>query len=144
MDLQTQTQRIISLYFIKKHAYIYVCSLFLLIATILIAISSIVKPFDLQYSVYQHKQQSCDYSNGQWVWDENYPFHSYNETCKFLDPGFRCRENGRTNQSFRHWRWKPHGCDFPRYLFFINLFLLNLVQIYVFWECVYTSQIQCK
>ncbi|XP_021728603.1 protein trichome birefringence-like 8 [Chenopodium quinoa] len=123
MDLQTQTQRIISLYTptnsitIKKHAYIL--SFFILIAIIIFAISNIINPYDLQYlryySPFQQKLQTCDYSNGEWVWDENYPFHSYDESCRFLDPGFRCHQNGRANTSFRHWRWQPHGCDLPRF-----------------------------
>ncbi|CAO2839287.1 unnamed protein product [Amaranthus hypochondriacus] len=72
-------------------------------------------PSHHQQQNHDHGKQACDYSNGEWVWDENYPMYGYNESCKFLDPGFRCHENGRTNQSFRHWRWQPHGCHLPRF-----------------------------
>ncbi|KAL2323045.1 hypothetical protein Fmac_027424 [Flemingia macrophylla] len=58
---------------------------------------------------------TCDYSNGRWVWDEAYPLQFYDENCPFLDPGFRCHQNGRKNVSFRNWRWQPHGCDIPRF-----------------------------
>lgn len=60
----------------------------------------------------------CDYSNGRWVRrgrrdvDET----SYGEECRFLDPGFRCLDNGRKDSGFRQWRWQPHGCDLPRYI----------------------------
>ncbi|KAF7830501.1 protein trichome birefringence-like 8 [Senna tora] len=57
----------------------------------------------------------CDYSKGRWVWDETYPLQSYDENCPFLDPGFRCRQNGRNDQTFRKWRWQPHACDIPRF-----------------------------
>ncbi|KAL0543650.1 hypothetical protein IC582_018751 [Cucumis melo] len=57
----------------------------------------------------------CDYSYGKWVWDENYPFHSYTENCPFVDPGFRCTQNGRKDEGYRKWRWQPEGCNLPRF-----------------------------
>lgn len=56
----------------------------------------------------------CDYSNGRWVWDENYRLQSYHENCSFLDPGFRCHLNGRVDGGFPKWRWQPVGCHLPR------------------------------
>ncbi|XVF07600.1 hypothetical protein REPUB_Repub06bG0153300 [Reevesia pubescens] len=58
---------------------------------------------------------ACDYSYGRWVRDENYPIQLYDEKCPFLDPGFRCRQNGRKDVEFLKWRWQPHGCDLPRF-----------------------------
>ena len=57
---------------------------------------------------------ACDYSYGRWVQDENYPIQLYDENCPFLDPGFRCRRNGRKDVEFLKWRWQPDGCDLPR------------------------------
>ncbi|CAJ2672761.1 unnamed protein product [Trifolium pratense] len=58
----------------------------------------------------------CDFSNGQWVWDENYNSHQlYDENCPFLDPGFRCRQSGRKDEGFHKWRWQPDDCDLPRF-----------------------------
>ncbi|KAH7844833.1 hypothetical protein Vadar_032169 [Vaccinium darrowii] len=57
----------------------------------------------------------CDYSTGNWVWDENYPLHSYSEDCPFLDPGFRCRRNGRRDGDYLKWRWQPQRCNLPRF-----------------------------
>ncbi|XP_057511975.1 protein trichome birefringence-like 8 [Actinidia eriantha] len=57
----------------------------------------------------------CDYSRGKWVHDEKYPLRSYSEDCPFLDPGFRCRRNGRRDEGYRKWRWQPAGCDLPRF-----------------------------
>lgn len=59
--------------------------------------------------------QVCDYSYGKWVRDESYPLRSYSESCPFLDPGFRCRQNGRKDDEYLKWRWQPHSCDLPRY-----------------------------
>ncbi|KAK8600506.1 hypothetical protein V6N13_059708 [Hibiscus sabdariffa] len=61
--------------------------------------------------------QACDYSYGTWVRDENRPIQLYDEKCVFLDPGFRCRQNGRKDVEFLKWRWQPHGCDLPRQFF---------------------------
>ncbi|KAK1563338.1 hypothetical protein Q3G72_026205 [Acer saccharum] len=62
-----------------------------------------------------NQEKSCDYSYGRWVRDESYPLRSYNENCPFLDPGFRCRQNGRKDGDYLKWRWQPHGCDLPRF-----------------------------
>lgn len=61
---------------------------------------------------------ACDYWKGRWVWDETDGL--YDEDCPFLDAGFRCRRNGRKNQSFRKWRWQPKGCEIPRYVTFVS------------------------
>jgi hypothetical protein len=58
---------------------------------------------------------ACDYSRGRWVRDESYKNLSYTENCPFLDPGFRCVQNGRKDVDYRNWRWQPEGCDLPRY-----------------------------
>ncbi|XP_027363251.1 protein trichome birefringence-like 8 [Abrus precatorius] len=59
--------------------------------------------------------EGCDYSKGRWVWDEKYPHRLYDESCPFLDPGFRCSQNGRKYGGFRKWRWQPDGCNIPRF-----------------------------
>lgn len=61
---------------------------------------------------------NCDYSNGKWVWDENYGNEFYSEEdCAFLDPGFKCTMNGRKETGYRNWRWQPNGCNLPRFEF---------------------------
>ncbi|KAK2987412.1 hypothetical protein RJ640_020609 [Escallonia rubra] len=59
--------------------------------------------------------QACDYSSGNWVRDESYPLRTYNESCPFLDPGFRCHQSGRRDVDYLKWRWQPQGCDLPRF-----------------------------
>ncbi|CAH9127767.1 unnamed protein product, partial [Cuscuta epithymum] len=61
------------------------------------------------------KSSTCDYSYGEWVWDESYSREKYTENCSFLDPGFRCHANGRLDLGYQNWRWKPYGCDLPRF-----------------------------
>ncbi|XP_077241314.1 protein trichome birefringence-like 9 [Tasmannia lanceolata] len=59
--------------------------------------------------------KAYDYSNGRWVWDESYPNRSYTEDCPFLDIGFQCHRNGRSDRDYLKWRWQPDGCDLPRF-----------------------------
>lgn len=78
------------------------------------------------------RSDDCDYSNGRWVWDDNRNAESYSEECKFLDPGFRCVENGRNHTGYRNWRWQPHGCDLPRYMFFLISGRICLQGVFLF------------
>ncbi|KAJ8461203.1 hypothetical protein OPV22_034129 [Ensete ventricosum] len=56
----------------------------------------------------------CDWSEGEWVWDEGYPLYE-SKDCDFMDEGFRCSENGRPDRFYTKWRWQPAGCDLPRF-----------------------------
>ncbi|XP_006662263.1 protein trichome birefringence-like 8 isoform X2 [Oryza brachyantha] len=56
----------------------------------------------------------CVYSNGRWVRDAA-AMTAYREDCPFVDPGFQCITNGRSNSSFRYWRWQPDRCQLPRF-----------------------------
>ncbi|KAK7278700.1 hypothetical protein RJT34_23736 [Clitoria ternatea] len=81
---------------------------------------SFVYPLDRQFLsrfalLASHIGEECDHSIGRWVWDETYPQQLYDENCPFLDPGFRCRQNGRRDEGYRKWRWQPYGCDIPRF-----------------------------
>ncbi|GKV31864.1 hypothetical protein SLEP1_g40523 [Rubroshorea leprosula] len=59
--------------------------------------------------------KTCDYSYGRWVPDQRSSLQLYAESCPFLDPGFRCRKNGRKDVEYLKWKWQPHGCDIPRF-----------------------------
>ncbi|KAJ8754749.1 hypothetical protein K2173_012138 [Erythroxylum novogranatense] len=59
--------------------------------------------------------RECDYYSGKWVRDETYKDKFYTENCPFLDPGFRCRENGRKDVEYLNWRWQPESCNIPRF-----------------------------
>ncbi|XP_010931950.1 protein trichome birefringence-like 11 [Elaeis guineensis] len=56
----------------------------------------------------------CDWFEGEWVWDESYPLYESRD-CGFLDEGFRCSENGRSDRFYTKWRWQPARCDLPRF-----------------------------
>jgi hypothetical protein len=57
----------------------------------------------------------CDISKGEWVYDEAArPLYS-EEECPYIQPQLTCKEHGRPDTAYRHWRWQPRGCDLPRY-----------------------------
>ncbi|MCO5577598.1 hypothetical protein L7F22_031429 [Adiantum nelumboides] len=57
---------------------------------------------------------ACDISTGEWVLDgSHYPL--YPPHCPFVDEAFSCQENGRPDSDYLKWKWKPKGCDLPRF-----------------------------
>jgi hypothetical protein len=56
---------------------------------------------------------ACDIFHGSWVYDESYPLYRA-PNCPFMDPGFRCEQNGRPNLEYMKYRWQPHDCNLPR------------------------------
>ncbi|KAG9457239.1 hypothetical protein H6P81_001747 [Aristolochia fimbriata] len=58
--------------------------------------------------------EQCDILDGQWIRDETYPL--YNSTdCPFAERGFNCLRNGRPDNDYQKWRWKPRHCEIPRF-----------------------------
>lgn len=58
---------------------------------------------------------SCDLYVGSWVKDEeNYPLYKAG-SCPFVDEAYDCQSNGRKDSQYMNWRWKPDGCDIPRF-----------------------------
>lgn len=56
----------------------------------------------------------CDLFQGSWFIDPFFP--PYNEvTCPFIEKEFNCQKNGRPDHNYLIFRWKPLGCDLPRF-----------------------------
>ncbi|KAJ4830782.1 hypothetical protein Tsubulata_031162 [Turnera subulata] len=58
--------------------------------------------------------KNCDLYMGKWVRDESYPIYKPG-SCPFVDEAFDCQNNGRKDSDYLKWRWKPDGCDLPRF-----------------------------
>lgn len=56
----------------------------------------------------------CDITEGKWVYDQTYPLYR-NTTCPFIDEGFNCEGNGRSDKDYMKWRWQPRDCNIPRF-----------------------------
>ncbi|GAA0167041.1 hypothetical protein LIER_22064 [Lithospermum erythrorhizon] len=65
----------------------------------------------------------CNVFNGKWVSDESYPLYNASE-CPFAERGFNCLANGRKDNRYLRWRWKPKNCNLPR--FDVNVVLEKL------------------
>lgn len=57
---------------------------------------------------------ACNMFDGNWVVDNSYPLYNASE-CPFVEQGFNCLENGRTDKDYLKWRWKPKNCNIPRF-----------------------------
>ncbi|KAG2691954.1 hypothetical protein I3760_08G030900 [Carya illinoinensis] len=58
--------------------------------------------------------KECNFYMGTWVKDEGYPIYKQG-SCPYVDEAFDCQSNGRGDSDYLKWRWKPDGCDLPRF-----------------------------
>ncbi|CAH9124529.1 unnamed protein product [Cuscuta epithymum] len=56
---------------------------------------------------------NCDFFDGNWVKDESYPLYKPG-SCSLIDEQFNCFINGRPDQEYPKYRWKPKACTIPR------------------------------
>lgn len=77
---------------------------------------------NLTHAFYDHKDRfsnvdgdvdTCDVFDGNWVPDDGYPLYNAFE-CPFVEQGFNCLANGRVDEDYLKWRWKPKNCNIPR------------------------------
>lgn len=59
--------------------------------------------------------RNCNLYEGSWIHDDSHPIYEASN-CPFIDQGFDCLKNGRTDKDYLKYRWKPSGCDLPRYV----------------------------
>ncbi|CAM0957359.1 unnamed protein product [Alopecurus aequalis] len=58
------------------------------------------------------KEGKCDLFNGEWLPNPSGPAYT-NSSCRFIDDHQNCMMNGRPDNQYLHWRWKPYECDLP-------------------------------
>ena len=46
--------------------------------------------------------------------DDEPPYYT-NLTCPFIDDLQNCMKFGKPSLEFMRWRWRPDGCDLPRF-----------------------------
>ncbi|XP_073298536.1 protein trichome birefringence-like 43 isoform X1 [Primulina huaijiensis] len=61
-------------------------------------------------------EKGCDLYQGNWVYDDSYPLYDPSE-CPFIEHQFDCKKNGRPDQDYLKYKWKPneYGCVLPRF-----------------------------
>ncbi|KAJ7948797.1 Trichome birefringence-like family [Quillaja saponaria] len=62
-----------------------------------------------------NQNNGCDFSQGSWEVDDSYPLYYATSNCPFIGQGFDCLRNGRSDKEYLKYRWKPIGCDLPRF-----------------------------
>ncbi|KAI5073186.1 hypothetical protein GOP47_0011199 [Adiantum capillus-veneris] len=79
------------------------------------SISPVEAPPKLSLSSGSNDISACDISVGEWVLDgSHYPLFPP-RSCPYVDEAFSCQENGRPDSDYLKRRWKPKGCDLPRF-----------------------------
>ncbi|KAK3132174.1 hypothetical protein QOZ80_6AG0516900 [Eleusine coracana subsp. coracana] len=60
--------------------------------------------------------ESCDIFRGEWVPDDSgaLPYYT-NLSCPLIQEHQNCMKYGRPDRGFLQWRWRPAGCEMPRF-----------------------------
>ncbi|KAM3331374.1 hypothetical protein ACQJBY_027406 [Aegilops geniculata] len=56
----------------------------------------------------------CDIFRGEWVPDAEAPYYTH-KTCGMIQEHQNCLKYGRPDLGFLKWRWRPSGCELPRF-----------------------------
>ncbi|KAJ4790077.1 Protein trichome birefringence [Rhynchospora pubera] len=75
--------------------------------------SSVRVPFQVPHKNSSLTIELCDVSKGSWVRETGEPIYS-NLTCSFIPENKNCQKYGKPPH-YLYWRWKPDGCDLPRF-----------------------------
>ncbi|KAF3794426.1 trichome birefringence-like 33 protein [Nymphaea thermarum] len=60
-------------------------------------------------------EDGCNLFAGNWVKDEAFHPNYQEHECPYIQPQLTCKEHGRPDSDYQHWRWQPHGCSLPRF-----------------------------
>ncbi|XP_068666010.1 protein trichome birefringence-like 25 [Aristolochia californica] len=69
---------------------------------------------DNQASNTGNSTDKCDLFVGDWVPDPMGPAYT-NESCHVLEGHQNCMKNGRPDNRYLFWRWKPLDCELPQF-----------------------------
>jgi len=64
----------------------------------------------------------CNLYKGRWVYDERQPVYD-TKSCPFVRREFDCQKFGRPDKMYLKYRWKPEGCEIPRWAFLFVFFI---------------------
>lgn len=61
----------------------------------------------------------CHFFQGSWIYDDTHPLYNAS-MCSFIEKQFDCLGNGRPDKLYLKYRWKPSGCELPKYVYIYN------------------------
>ncbi|KAJ0962979.1 hypothetical protein J5N97_028101 [Dioscorea zingiberensis] len=79
-----------------------------------VASNTSVPEIALEDGIEYPKKDKCDLFMGEWISNPSGPAYT-NESCSFIEPPQNCMKNGRPDTGYLYWRWKPYGCNVPRF-----------------------------
>ncbi|TVU00198.1 hypothetical protein EJB05_54377, partial [Eragrostis curvula] len=59
--------------------------------------------------------EGCDIFRGEWVPDDGGAPYYTNRSCPHIQEHQNCLKYGRPDLGFLKWRWRPAGCELPRF-----------------------------
>ncbi|XP_058075049.1 protein trichome birefringence-like 3 [Magnolia sinica] len=57
----------------------------------------------------------CEITKGKWVFNRSIMPLYTDQTCQYLDLQVTCTKNGRPDDDYLHWEWRPDECILPRF-----------------------------
>ncbi|CAO2838706.1 unnamed protein product [Amaranthus hypochondriacus] len=71
---------------------------------------------DLHFVSKNPSSNSCDFTDGNWIFDPTIRSTPYDHTCKEIFKGWNCILNNKSNAlDISKWKWKPKTCDLPQF-----------------------------
>ncbi|KAG0606641.1 hypothetical protein M758_9G157600 [Ceratodon purpureus] len=61
----------------------------------------------------QPSNGECDLKRGEWIPDSRPPMYN-SSTCRYIQAFQNCAKNGRPDDGYLYWKWKPDHCEVPR------------------------------
>ncbi|KAJ8769767.1 hypothetical protein K2173_007627 [Erythroxylum novogranatense] len=71
--------------------------------------------FKPQFQPYHHSSlfsDTCHFSDGSWIYEQDPRRERYDNTCREIFKGWNCIANNKSNaREINKWRWQPKDCD---------------------------------
>lgn len=91
----------------------FICLIYAILCLNYELTSAVVLLKHLSHSRGSKSNNSCDLFQGNWIYDNSYPFYN-SSICSFIEGQFNCQGNGRPDKLYLKYKWKPNSCELPK------------------------------